>query len=81
MRTKWINRPISPTCESRRDPPYKPCGKGTAAAYPAWGWGWMALCTQCAKRHPEATPIRDLMARGENISTSNPATMPGGGGA
>lgn len=36
------------------------CGKPATHAYPASRGGYMALCSQHSKEHPEAWPIKEI---------------------
>jgi hypothetical protein len=64
---RWYTKPVSPTCEVRGDGG-EACGDPTGKAYPASGGGWMALCSYHAAAHPEATPIAELLKRGERLA-------------
>lgn len=56
---EWQSEPISRYCEVfvRFD---KLCYKPTTHAYPAMGKGYFALCSEHAKKHPEAWPIQEI---------------------
>lgn len=75
MKTTWINKPISPTCEQRVSGG-ECCGVRTEFAYPASGRGWMALCAEhAAKLLLDVTPIAKLLEAGETLAaqTDHPA--------
>ena len=64
----WESKPISPTCQVLLDlKTEKFCDKPTAAAYPAMGGGWMALCHVHAMKHPYAPRIDELIHKGEKF--------------
>lgn len=59
MKEEWKSAPISARCEVfvRND---KLCGKPTTHVYPAMGQGYMALCIEHYRKHPEAWPIQEV---------------------
>lgn len=68
---QWKTAPISATCEVMmlKTKNGMMCGKPTTYAYPASGFGWMALCHDHAQRHISdgAQPITELFLQGETI--------------
>lgn len=64
----WQTRPISATCEFGIAGVR--CHAPTAAAYPAMGCGWMALCDRHAAQHrPHGIfEINDLIESGEIVA-------------
>lgn len=74
----WINQPISRTCEVL-EPDYgckQYCEAETTHAYQANRRGWMALCARHAVNHPEATPIAELLKRGEVLLNEQADAQP-----
>lgn len=59
MSAKWKSAPISRTCEVL-DGIGGFCDKPTTHVYPAFGQGYMALCGEHSKKHPEAWPIQEV---------------------
>lgn len=37
------------------------CGKRATHAYPAMGGGYMSLCQEHAKKHPDAWPMKEIV--------------------
>lgn len=73
MNDPWVTAPISPTCEVLKDINAKQwdekfCGAPTACAYPAMNGGWMALCHEHGRKHPEAPHIDNLILKGERFA-------------
>lgn len=66
MNQLWQTAPISPTCETLVSGRTQ-CSRPTECAYPAYGHGWMALCDVHGARHSEATPLKELLAKGERM--------------
>lgn len=57
---------ITATCEVKING--QSCGKPITHAYEASGNDWMALCAEHAQKHLNyATPIAELLARGETL--------------
>ena len=70
--SEWITAPISSTCEVWAPRPNrwgqnKFCHKPATHAYPAVNVGWMSLCHEHAKQHPEAMLITELIEKGETL--------------
>jgi hypothetical protein len=65
----WRTAPISATCQVLLFvSPDRFCGQPTTHAYPAMGYGWMALCEQHAIKHlPDCWPLQKLLAEGETL--------------
>ncbi len=66
---KWSSRPIIRNCEVYLGRG-RICGRPTEKAYPAMGYGWMALCEMHAEKHPEATSIKSLLKMGEKLEVA-----------
>jgi len=55
----WKSKPISPTCEVMH-PDGTFCGNPTSHVYPTMGGGYMALCLEHSRKHPEAWPLAEV---------------------
>jgi hypothetical protein len=59
MNQEWKSKRISRTCEVM-DAIRQLCGWPTTHVYPASGGGYMALCREHARKHPEAWPLAEV---------------------